>query len=294
MNKKSLQHVLIILVAFSLTTLVAIAGSQGGVRIGEWPLLLLCVALAFGIQWLAFIPAYLAQTEHFFDLTGSLTFVSLAMIALVLSDAPDTRAIILCALISVWAIRLGSFLFKRVKKDGSDGRFDEIKPVPTRFFLTWTLQGAWVFLTLSAALAAMTTSVRLPLGPLAWLGIMLWLTGFTIEVIADAQKRVFRKNTANNGRFITSGLWAWSRHPNYFGEITLWLGVALIAAPVLSGWQWLTMISPLFVVFLLTKVSGIPLLEARAENRWGNDAEYQAYKARTSRLIPWPQKKQAT
>ena len=122
----------------------------------------------------------------------------------------------------------------------------------------------------------------------AAVGLAVWAIGFGIEVVADRQKREFRRQPGNRGRFITTGLWAWSRHPNYFGEITLWTGVALLAAPVLSGWQYLTLVSPLFVYLLLTRVSGIPLLEARAEERWGSDPAYRAYRDRTPPLFLRP------
>jgi protein-S-isoprenylcysteine O-methyltransferase Ste14 len=114
--------------------------------------------------------------------------------------------------------------------------------------------------------------------------------GFLLEIVADRQKRRFKADPANAGKFISSGLWAWSRHPNYFGEILLWLGVAMVAAPVLSGWQLVSLISPVFVVLLLTRVSGIPLLEARSDKRWGSEPEYQSYKLNTPVLIPRPPK----
>ncbi len=288
MKNNTIKHLLIILTVLLIAALVAVAGGQGSITVAGWPLFALCAVLAFVIQWLAFIPAWKAQTEKFYDLTGSLTFISLTLVALLLSPEPDARSLLLALLVLVWAIRLGSFLFLRIRKEGSDGRFDEIKPVFTRFLLTWTLQGLWVFLTLSAALLVITASARVPLEFFAFAGLLVWLTGFSLEVIADAQKRRFRNDPANAGRFINTGLWAWSRHPNYFGEILLWLGVTLIAVPVLSGWQWVIIISPVFVTLLLTRVSGIPMLEARAAKRWGNDPEYQLYLATTSRLVPLP------
>lgn len=294
MKNNTIKHLLIILTVLLIAALVAVAGGQGSITVAGWPLFALCAVLAFVIQWLAFIPAWKAQTEKFYDLTGSLTFISLTLVALLLSPEPDARSLLLVLLVLVWAIRLGSFLFLRIRKEGSDGRFDEIKPVFTRFLLTWTLQGLWVFLTLSAALVVITASVRVPLEFFAFAGLLVWLTGFSLEVIADAQKRRFRNDPANAGRFINTGLWAWSRHPNYFGEILLWLGVTLIAVPVLSGWQWVIIISPVFVTLLLTRVSGIPMLEARAAKRWGNDPEYQLYLATTSRLVPLPPSRSAS
>ena len=193
-------------------------------------------------------------------------------------------------MVVVWALRLGTFLFIRINQDGHDDRFDDIKVNPGRFFIAWTIQALWVLMTAACAIAIITGGSDKPLGLIGFIGLGLWLLGFVIEIIADAQKRAFRKEPTNQGKFINTGLWAWSRHPNYFGEITLWLGMAILALPVLSGFQWVTMISPVFVFLLLTKVSGIPTLTKKSKQRWGNDPEYQAYLANTSLLIPMPPK----
>ena len=267
---------------------VAWAGSQSGASILGIPVFAFCVGLAFLIQWLAFIPAYLSRTERFFDLTGSFTYITVTVLAVLLSGHLDARSLLLLALIAIWAGRLGTFLFKRVQKSGKDARFDEIKVSFLRFLQTWTLQGLWVTLTAGAALAAITTTTRRPLGLLAILGAIVWAMGFALEATADAQKSRFRAEPANKGKFIQTGVWAWSRHPNYFGEITLWVGVALIALPVLRGWQLVTLISPVFVTLLLTRVSGVPMLEKRADERWGGHEDYEAYKRRTPVLIPQP------
>ena len=247
-----------------------------------------CGLLAYVINWVVFVPSDRAKTEHYFDLTGSITYLTVTAVAVVLSDDLDARAIIVAVMVGVWALRLGSFLFRRVRRDGRDGRFDEIKIDPLRFFMTWTLQGLWVLLTLACALAIITGSERRSIGWVAIVGIVVWIAGFAIEVVADRQKSAFKKDPANEGRFITSGLWAWSRHPNYFGEITLWTGIAIMALPVLSGWRWVTLISPIFVILLLTRVSGIPMLEARAEKRWGDEEAFQSYTSNTPVLIPRP------
>ena len=271
-----------------VAALVALAGSQSGQAVGGFPIFALCFLVAFAIQWIAFIPAFLNQTERFYDLTGSLTYISVISLAVLLSSPKDARSLLLLALIAVWAIRLGSFLFMRIRKAGEDTRFEEIKPSFLRFLLTWTLQGLWVSLTLSAALAATTSVHRVEMGIFAAVGLFVWLFGFGIEVASDQQKKAFKADPANAGKFIQSGLWAWSRHPNYFGEIVLWTGIALIALPTLHSWQWVTLISPIFVCLLLTRVSGVPLLEASADKRWGGQPEYEAYKARTPVLFPKP------
>ena len=240
------------------------------------------------IQWVAFVPSYLMRTERFFDLTGSITYLTVTAVAIGLGPPSDTRSVLLAVLVAVWAARLGAFLFGRIRRAGSDRRFDEIKTSFIRSLVAWTLQGVWVCFTMGAALAAMVAPRAVPLGTFAWIGLALWITGFGIEVVADRQKSRFRARPGTEGLYIDSGLWAWSRHPNYFGEIVLWTGIALIAAPALQGWQLLTLVSPVFVTFLLTKGSGIPLLEERADAKWGGDPRYEHYKASTPVLVPRP------
>lgn len=282
-HRKSL---LVLPLLILIGVLVALAGSQGSSRVGGIPVFALLVGLAFLIQWLVFIPAYLRQTEKFFDLTGSLTYISITILALLLSAALDARAILVGALVIIWAVRLGTFLFRRVRKAGKDDRFDEIKPDFFRFLNVWTIQGLWVTFTAAAALVTISSANRKELDVFALLGLLLWLIGFGMEVTADAQKSRFNADPQNKGKFIKVGLWSRSRHPNYFGEIVLWLGIAVIALPVLQGWQWIALISPVFVTLLLTRVSGIPLLEKKSDQKWGGQPEYEAYKKTTPVLIP--------
>ena len=288
MKKPVVEAIIAILIALLVAAAVAWAGSQGGVSIAGMPLFAVAAVVAFVIQWLVFVPSYRLQTEHWYDLTGSLTYLCIVIGTLLLVGRFDLRSLVIVALVTIWAVRLGRFLYRRVQKAGSDSRFDEIKPSFTGFLMAWTLQGLWVFLTLAAALAAMTTLSPPAFGVLAVIGVLIWMIGFLIEAVADAQKQAFRRDPANAGRFIHSGLWAWSRHPNYFGEITLWTGIALIALPALSGWQLVTLISPLFVYVLIVYISGIPMLESRADERWGDDPAYRDYKARTPVLFPRP------
>jgi steroid 5-alpha reductase family enzyme len=247
-----------------LGTALTLALCEGSAKIGAIPTVALCAIVALGINWLAFIPSYLKRTEHFFDLTGSITYISLIVVALIGSHDLDLRSALVSIMVGLWALRLGSFLFLRVQKTGGDGRFDTIKHHPTTFFSWWSLQALWV----------------------AVIGTFLWVSGFLIEVLADRQKTRFRSNRENDGDFIRTGLWGWSRHPNYFGEITLWVGIAIMATPVLTGWRWVALISPVFVTFLLTRLSGIPILEARGKERWGNEEQYQNYLRDTPILLP--------
>ena len=265
--------------------LIAMAGSDGSETYNGISLFIICASVSFVLHWIIFIPSFAFQTEHYFDLTGSISYLSAVALAFYLNPSVDPRDLLIGLLIVVWAVRLGSFLFMRVKQDGKDDRFTIMKTQFHWFLMTWTLGGLWVFLTMAAGLAAITSDTTQPFGLMAYLGLALWIFGFSIEVIADRQKRAFKKNQQKDKEFITSGLWAWSRHPNYFGEITLWIGLTLIALPVLSGWQLVTLISPVFVYILLTKISGIPLLENRGMKKWGSDPEYIDYVNRTPALM---------
>lgn len=282
-----LRSIIGIAVAVTLSLLIAIAGSNNSTLYDGMPIFLLCASVGFVLHWLGFIPAYLFQTEHYFDLIGSISYVASVALAFALAPSFGTRGLVVATLICVWAVRLGSFLFIRVKKAGQDRRFTQIKTKFFRFLLTWTLGGTWVFITMAAGLAAMTSQSQSPVDAFLVVGATLWVIGFGIEVVADQQKTAFRKDPANAEKFIRSGLWSISRHPNYFGEIILWIGIAVIALPVLEGWQWVTLVSPVFVSFLLLKVSGVPMLENNAESRWGNDPEFRQYKAKTPTLIPY-------
>lgn len=286
MKKADRQALIAFPMMIALGFLLALAGSQGGTSFAGYPIFALTVGAAFLVQWLAFIPAYILQTEKFFDLTGSLTYILVIVLGIFFSRDIDGRSILLATLVTVWAVRLGAFLFRRIHKTGKDGRFDEIKLSFIRFLKTWTIQGLWVTFTVAAALVSITTSNQKELDLFAIIGFLVWIIGFAIEVTADSQKSRFRADPKNKGKFIQAGLWSRSRHPNYFGEIVLWVGIAIIALPVLQGWQWVALISPVFVTLLLTSVSGIPLLEKRADEKWGGQKEYESYKARMPVLIP--------
>ena len=286
-----LKPLAVVVLSVAIALLLAWAVGGDSVHVFGVSSLYVFAMLAFTVQWLAFIPAYRFQTEHYYDLTGSFTYILVVAVAFFSAhtvDALDPRRLLVSVLVFIWAGRLGTFLFRRVKRAGKDGRFDAIKPHWPRFLVTWTLQGLWVFVTLLAVLVVLSTENPQPLGLIGIFGALIWLAGFAIEVMADSQKSTFNSRPENQGKFVNIGLWRWSRHPNYFGEILLWVGVAVIAMPVLESWQWLAMLSPVFVTLLLTRVSGVPLLEKRADEKWGSDPAYQRYKAATSILIPLP------
>ena len=275
-----------ILLAVGLPLAVTGLANPSGATINGWPAAPTLALGAFVIQWLAFIPARLLQTERFYDLTGSATYIVVALGAVVAASEPTGAQVLIAIMIFIWAGRLGSFLFRRIHAAGGDQRFDQIKVSSSRFFVAWTLQGTWVVMTSCAAVTAVLSLEQPPLGPVYVVGAAMWVAGFAIEVIADRQKSRFREDPANAGQFINVGLWARSRHPNYFGEILLWTGIATMATPYLSGSQWIVLLSPFFVYALLTRISGIPTLAKRGQQLWGEDPAYQAYLSNTPRLFP--------
>lgn len=282
------------LLVVAIATLVgagfAAFASAGGQSANGWSVMLICAAIAFLVNWAVYVPSMLAQTEKFYDLTGAATYMSVIAAAWLLSDAPDTRAMVVAVMVVIWCARLGLFLFRRISADGKDSRFDAIKVNPARFLVAWTLQAVWVIFTAAAAVAIITSAERAPVDLFFWVGALVWLAGFAIEVIADNQKSRFKSDPANRGKYITTGLWGWSQHPNYFGEITLWTGITITALPLLSGASWLVLASPVFVTLLLTKLSGIPMLDAKAKKVWGDDPAWQKYYRETPKLIPMPPK----
>lgn len=286
-NMPLMQTVAIIGISVLVASLVAFGVGIGSVVVSGLPISMWVAAVAFALNWLAFIPAYLRRTERFYDLVGSATFLATIGLSLALSGHHDARALVPAALVGVWAIRLGVFLFRRVHQDGGDGRFDEIKHSARRFFVAWTMQALWVSVTASTAVASISARARPDVDASFFVGLALWLIGFVLEVVADRQKRAFKKDPRGQ-RFIRIGLWAWSRHPNYFGEIVVWLGVFCLSSSTIVGAGWVVVLSPILVIVLLTRVSGIPLLEGRADARFGDDDAYQRYKKDTPVLIPRP------
>ena len=278
-------------VSIAVAIVFAWAGAQNGPTILGFPALLFIVSIGFLIHWVIFIPSYLMRTEKFYDITGTIAY--LAMISTSVYVVSSTagalafRSKVVVVMVIVWAMRLGLFLFIRVLKVGEDSRFEDAKNSFVTFLMFFNISGLWVFLTTANALTLILNNSDLFGDFQFFVGLTIWMIGFSFEVIADEQKRRFRKKTENQGMFIVSGLWSISRHPNYFGEILIWTGMAIISLPVLSGWQYATLISPIFVTLLLTRISGVNLLEESADKKWGHLDNYQDYKKNTAVLVPF-------
>ena len=243
------------------------------------------ILLIFCIQWVSFIPAFIFQTEKFYDLTGSITYLTAIFYTLYVTGSNNLSDLIIVACVAVWAIRLGSFLFMRIHKAGEDRRFRTIKPNFTRFLMTWTLQGMWVSMCLLCVLTALSSYSGVIMNSIFFIGLMVFILGLSIEIIADYQKTVFRRKIENKDKFITTGLWSLSRHPNYFGEILLWTGIAVMSISSLQGLQYITLISPIFVYILLVYISGIRMLEDQAKKKWGHLDSFKEYLKNTPRLF---------
>ena len=275
--KNHLFNILSSIIAFYIPFQIAL--------LTDLPLVKNLILLIFSIQWISFIPAYIFQTEKFFDLTGSITYLTTVLAALYITDSGKIADYVIVSCVVIWAIRLGSFLFMRIHKAGEDRRFREIKTNFTRFFMTWTLQGMWVSMCLLCVLTALSSYSGIIMNNVFYIGLLIFVIGFIIEVIADHQKTVFRKDINNKDKFISTGLWSYSRHPNYFGEILLWFGVAIMSFSSLQDLQYLTLISPIFVYVLLVYISGIRILENQGDKKWGNLDSYKEYLKNTPRLF---------
>ncbi|XP_068703413.1 uncharacterized protein [Montipora foliosa] len=252
--------------------------------------LLIIAALDFGIQWALWSVAAFYKTEKFFDLAGSSTFLFLTLLTLrwrYKHSMIHPRQLVQSGCVSIWALRLGLFLFHRVLQAGGDNRFNKVRGYPRRFLLYWTVQGIWVWLTLWPTLILNTSEKDVELTWKDYLGWSLWLVGFALEVAADHQKSWFRDDPANTGKWISTGLWSLCRHPNYLGEILLWSSLFLPASSVMSGHQYWSVISPMSVAYFLTRLSGIPLLERQGLKKWGHLGEYHKYRQNTAKLIPY-------
>jgi steroid 5-alpha reductase family enzyme len=237
-----------------------------------------------------FLIAFRQGTDKLTDISYAVTFVGLVMYNLVVAKELTLSKWILAFMIILWSVRIGTYLLIRINKMGKDARFDDKRDNFWRFSGFWLIQGLTVWVVLIGSSLYFISGVK-PITAFMAVGIIIWAVGLAIEAVADAQKFQFIQDKKNKGKWIQSGIWKYSRHPNYFGEIMVWFGVYVYVVSGLTGSEQLVaMVSPLFITFMLLYVSGIPLLEKSADAKWGKDAAYKKYKKSTSVLIPLPPK----
>uniref|UniRef100_A0A1E1XCH9 Putative steroid reductase n=1 Tax=Amblyomma aureolatum TaxID=187763 RepID=A0A1E1XCH9_9ACAR len=251
-------------------------------------ILISCVLINIGIQWGCFVISAVLRTELLFELVGSCTCMLLALLSYYWgSSSHSLRQRVQTWLVVLWAIRLGLYLFTRKLRLSQTA---QKIPTPRRrkFFLWWTLQALRILVTLFPTLLLNTSKwADAPLGMRDLAGWFLWLVGFTLEVVADHQKATFSTDPRNEGQFIRTGLWSVSRHPNYFGEILLWLGLYLSASSVFRRTEYLCVLCPVTDLLLITRITGVPRLEQAAFRKWGNDPTYHEYLRSTAVLVPF-------
>jgi|TARA_B100001094_G_scaffold67864_1_gene64131 steroid 5-alpha reductase family enzyme len=286
---------IVVTTMFVIVFLVVSAVEKNSVVLNGYSAVFYCAVICIGMQWVAWIPASMMKTERFYDLTGGLTYLTVLGFSLWAgsqSEPPSPREFIVSLLVVIWSLRLSSFLYFRIHRTGKDGRFDQLKTSPIRFLVPWTLQGLWVFLTMIVVIVINSQADSASqLGIWDGIGLSIWILGFGIETIADNQKTVFNKESNNQGKWIDRGLWSYTRHPNYLGEILLWTGIAFFGVSCFTGLEKVAWISPVFIFLLLTKISGIPILNKRALEKWGDNPEYQKYRDNTPALFPRLNKK---
>jgi steroid 5-alpha reductase family enzyme len=250
-------------------------------------LLAFLLLISLGINLFMFIPAFIYRTDKLTDLSYSISFIFLILFGL-FWYSPTPQNIILSFMVILWALRLGVFLFIRIRKMEKDKRFDGIRESFLRFIKFWILQGFAVWIILVPSLFFIVGIGT----DFFWFGFFVWLIGLLIESTADFQKYRFNQISSNKGLFINKGLWKYSRHPNYFGEILCWIGVYVFVFPSLNGLErFIALVSPLTIIILLIFITGLPPLEKYADKKWGELAQYKEYKRRTQILVPWFRKK---
>ncbi len=246
--------------------------------------LLLALVISLTLNGIFFAIAYRLKTDKLTDITYSLSFIFIGLFAYSRSSHKSFETIG-TALILIWSLRLGGFLLYRVIKNGKDRRFDGMRESFTRFAKFWVGQAVVAWVLMVPAILAFSGSKDLSV--ISIVGVIIWLIGLIFESMADFQKYKFRLEPKNKDKWIGSGVWSLSRHPNYFGEMLIWVGVYLYTFPVLNSMvRVLCLISPVLIIVLLRYGSGIPILEKSADKRWGDNTKYIEYKRKTNLLIP--------
>lgn len=241
---------------------------------------------SLGFNLVMFIPAFIYKTDKLTDISYALTFFAVSIFSYFRSSRDIVHAILLAAVVA-WSIRLGSFLYIRILRMKRDRRFDDKRDNFFKFLGFWIIQGITVpVVMLSSVLVFSSGSTSINF--ISYLGLVIFVLGLLIEAVADKQKFDFSGDPKNKDKWIDSGLWGVSRHPNYLGEMMVWSGLYLFGIASLSGISvWIAALSPVYIASLILFVSGVPLLEKSADKKWGTDKAYQAYKKRTPVLVPF-------
>lgn len=247
--------------------------------------------ISVAINLIFFLIAFSFKTDKVTDLSYSLSFFILAPVLIFSSGKGFVlQQLFLALAIMLWGFRLGVYLFSRILITKTDDRFDDKRNNPANLIRFWLLQtiAVWVImLPFSLFLTRRNIDVK---NVFTYVGFAVYLLGFIVETISDAQKFQFKRQSENKGKWMQGGLWKYSRHPNYFGEILVWWGLFIVVLPHLSGLSFLTVSGPVFITLLLLFVSGIPLLEKAADKKHGQNPDYISYRDNTSLLIPMPRK----
>lgn len=248
--------------------------------------LLIAFIIIFALNMTAYLWAFRKQTDHLTDLTYNLSFFLLAIILWFKGgDFGDLKNVLL-AMVLLWSFRLGIYLFTRIKRIGSDERFDAFRESRKGFFKFWLLQSVSIWI-LSLPFIIVFSKGQIESGIVHMIGGGIWFLGWILESIADQQKAIFKKKEENKGKFIKIGLYKFLQYPNYTGEILCWIGIFIFCAPYLNGVEWLAIVSPLWIICLLVFISGIPLLEKSSQEKYGHLPEFSGYKSKTKKLIPF-------
>ena len=279
--KHLISFLIILLVIIFLTYILSI----DTLSINEIPIVYLFTSSILILNSTFFLHSYIYKTDIFFDLVGSLSFLSIGVISLLLIPNIDANQILVFFLLLFWSLRLGPFLFIRRLGANNDERLEEFFKSPISLYFLWSMNSLWVFFTSLSMIIIFSSPNENEFGLIQWLGLIVWVTGYVIEVISDSQKTKFNK--FNKGKFINIGLWKYIRHPNYLGEIIIWVGIFIISLNYIhSLTSFLSILSPIFVFLLLRFITGVPQLEARGKEKWGHLDEYNSYKEKTGLLFP--------
>lgn len=279
--KHALSTIIVLAIIFVLSYII----SLDSLLLNGIPLVYIFVLTILSINSLFFIHSYFFKTDIFFDLIGSISFISIGILSLILIPSVDGNQILIFFLLIFWALRLGPYLFLRRLGSGADERLDEYFKSPLSLYFLWVMNSLWVFMTSISIIIIFSSNENYNFGLTQWLGLLVWVLGFIIEVVSDSQKSKFNKK--NKGKFINTGLWRYIRHPNYLGEIVIWTGIFVISISYINSiFTSLSILSPIFVYVLLRFLTGVPQLERRADEKWGMQKKYIDYKKETGIIFP--------